>query len=300
MPRAIWKGSISFGLVQIPVGLYTAEEPDEIHFSMLDRRNMSPIRFERINKETGKPVPYEEIVKGFETEDGEYVIVTPEELKAANVEATQTVDIVAFVEASEIEPYYFERPYYLAPTKPGTKAYALLRETLRRSGRVGVAKVVIRTRQHIAALWVHEDVMVLNLLRYAHELRDAKDLDVPSSNLRQVGVTPKEIEMAERLVEGMIDSWAPEQFRDEYRDDVLAMIEQKRETGTVEIPAAPKRKKAEVVDIMTLLKQSLEQGKEVRGAKEIRRAPKAAKVARKKSAPKKATKRAAKKTKKKG
>ena len=256
MPRQLWKGAIQFGLVHVPVSLYPAEHRDDLNFTLLDRRDMQPVGYQRVNKTTGDEVDFDDIVKGYEYSKGEYVIVEKEDFKRANVEATQTVDIVGFVDADAIPPYYFDAPYYLAPDKHGAKGYALLRETLERTGRVGIATVVIRTRQHTAALYPHGDVLVLNTLRYHDELRDAKDLDVPTS-LKSAKVQPREVEMAERLVEDMAADWKPEQFKDSYRDDLLKFIEEK---AAGKAPAKSREKKpreAEVIDFAKLLEKSL-------------------------------------------
>jgi DNA end-binding protein Ku len=261
MARAIWKGSISFGLVNIPVGLYSAETRDEIHFKLLDKNTMSPIHYKRVSEESGKEVPWDETVRGYEFERGQYVVLSDEDLKSAAPEASQTIDIVDFVDIEEISPLYFDKPYYLGPDKKGSKAYALLRETLRRTGKVGIAKVVIRTRQYLAAVVARGDVLTLELLRYAHELRDPSELDVPGS---KAGVTDREIDMAERLVEGMIAAWEPEKYKDTYRQDLMKMIEKRVEAGQLESspePAPkPKADRGNVVDLMALLKQSVEQG----------------------------------------
>src|SRR6476660_9257009 len=177
MARTLWKGAISFGLVHIPVGLYSAEKRNSFDLTMLDRRSMKPVGFKRYNKETGEDVSWDDIVKGYEYEKGRYVVLTDEDFKRANVEATQTVDIVAFVNTEEVAPTYFETPYYLAPDKRGEKGYALLRETLKATKKIAIATVVIRTRQYLAALIPNGDVIVLNTLRYTNELKLAKDLD---------------------------------------------------------------------------------------------------------------------------
>jgi len=285
MPRAIWKGSISFGLVNIPVGLYTAESRDEVSFNMLDRRTKSRIHFKRVNEE-GKEVAWEDIVKGYEFESGQYVILSDEDLKRAAPEATQTIDIVDFVDLDEISPLYFDKPYYLGPDKKGARAYALLREVLRRTNKVGIAKVVIRTRQYLAAVVARgEDVLTLELLRYAHELRDPGELDVPSG---KQGISERELEMAERLVEGMVEAWDPEKYKDDYRKDLMKMIEERVEAGELEASSKPapkpERERSNVVDLMALLKQSVEGAsgrKPAGGAKKA--APK--KAAAKKTAP---------------
>ncbi len=262
MARAIWKGSISFGLVNIPVGLFAAESRDEIHFKLLDRKTLSPIHYKRVSEESGREVPWEETVRGFELQDGKYVVLSDEDLKRAAPEATQTIDIVDFVDLEDISPLYFDKPYYLAPDKKGAKAYALLRETLRRTGKVGIAKVVIRTRQYLAAVVARGDVLTLELLRYAHELRDPKDLDVPHG---KQGVSERELEMAKRLVEGMVEAWKPEKYKDDYRRDLMKMIEARVEAGELEGSAEPPPKPeraagGKVVDLMALLKSSVEEG----------------------------------------
>jgi DNA end-binding protein Ku len=277
MARAIWKGSISFGLVNIPVGLYSAESRDEIHFKLLDRRNMSPIHYKRVNEESGREVPWDETVRGYEFADGKYVALTDADLKRAAPEATQAIDILGFVDLEDISPLYFDKPYYLAPDKKGAKSYALLREVQRRTGKAGIAKVVIRTRQYLAAVVARGDVLTLELMRYAHELRDPKDLDVPHG---KQGVSDRELQMAERLVEGMVEKWDPEKYKDDYRQDLMKMIKERVEAGELEASSepAPKREKpagGQVVDLMALLKSSLEGG----GKKPAKKA--AAKRARK-------------------
>src|SRR6478736_3767597 len=203
MARTLWKGAISFGLVHIPVGLYSAEKRNSFDLTMLDRRSMKPVGFKRYNKETGEDVSWDDIVKGYEYEKDRYVVLTEEDFKRANVEATQTVDILSFVNRDEIGSMYYETPYYLAPDKRGHKGYALLRETLKQTGKVAIANVVIRTRQYVAALMPVGDMIVMNTLRYANELRGTDELEVPSSNFKAGGVNPREIEMARKLVDGM-------------------------------------------------------------------------------------------------
>ena len=285
MPRAIWKGSITFGLVNIPVGLYSAETRDEIHFKMLDKKTMSPIHYKRVSEESGKEVAWDDIVRGYEFSPGQYVVLSDEDLKRAAPEATQTIDIVDFVDLEEISPLYFDKPYYLGPDKKGSKAYALLREVLRRTNKVGVAKVVIRTRQYLAAVVARGEVLTLELLRFAHELRDASELDVPKG---KEGVSERELDMAERLVEGMVDAWDPEKYKDDYRRDLMKTIEERVEAGQLEAspePAPkPQRRGDNVVDLMALLKRSVEAGGSSRGG--AKKAP-AKKSAAKKTAAKK-------------
>jgi DNA end-binding protein Ku len=261
MPRAFWKGSVSFGLVSIPVALYPAEDPRELSFNQLDKRDLSPIGYRRINKKTEEEVPWDQIVKGFQYERGSYVVLSEQDFKRANVEASQTIDIVAFVQAEQISPLFFERPYYVEPSKGGAKAYALLRETLRRTGLVGIASVVFHTRQHMAALLDRDGVLVLDVLRWAHEIRDSKGLEIPDE--KKPRVSEKEADMAVRLVEGMSETWNPKRYKDTYAEDLMSLIRRKIASGkTSEIddtePAAPRKKKGTVVDLMPLLKKSLE------------------------------------------
>lgn len=262
MPRSLWKGAISFGLVNIPVVLSSAENRNSFDLTMLDRRDMKPVGFKRYNKETGKDVPWEDIVKGYEYEKGRYVVLTEEDFRRANVEATQTVEIMSFVDAEAIPPTYFETPYYLVPDRRGEKGYALLRETLKKTDKLALATVVIRTRQYVCALIPRGEVIVLNTLRYADELKSTKDLDVPSANLKTVGVTAREIEMAAKLVEEMTEDWNPEKFRDTYHEDLMKLIEKRIKAGQTEVISEPEeegetRAPAEVIDLMALLKKSV-------------------------------------------
>ena len=264
MPRVLWKGAISFGLVHIPVGLYSAEKRNSFDLTMLDRRTMKPVGFKRYNKETGEDVSWDDIVKGYEYEKDRYVVLTEDDFKRANVEATQTIDILSFVDEDDISSMYFETPYYLAPDKRGHKGYALLRETLKQTGKVAIANVVIRTRQYVAALMPVGDVIVMNTLRYANELRGIDELEVPSSNLKAVGVNPREIEMARKLVDGMTAKWNPDEYQDTYHEDLLALIEKRVQAGQTEVITKPSEEgeerpaKGEVIDLMALLKRSVE------------------------------------------
>ena len=263
MAQAIWKGNLRFGLVSIPIGVYPAEERDELSFTLLDRRDFSPVGYQRINKSTGEEVAWDDIVKGYEYEDGEYVVLGDEDFRRANPEATQTVDIVGFVDLADIDPMYFDRPYYLAPTKGGEKAYAILREALAQTRKAGIAKVVLRTREHLAAVIPRGQALVLELLRFDYELRDAKSLDLPGKKLDDLKVSKREIEMAGKLIEGMVDQWDPSQYKDEYREDLMARIEEKVKKGETEEIPEPEEVPSEaaepqVIDIMDLLKRSLE------------------------------------------
>jgi DNA end-binding protein Ku len=268
MPKAIWRGTISFGLVTIPVSLMTAEQPRELAFHLLDDRDMSPVHNLRVNQLTGKEVPWEHVVKGFEFSKDEFVTVTDDDLKAANVEATQTIDVLAAVCAEEIHPGLFSTPYYLEPEKAGRKAYLLLREALKGAKRVALAKIVIRTRQHLAALVPDGDLLLLAVLRYPYELRDPKELDLPGDTaaaIKSAGATEAELDLARQLVATIskpFDPSAPE-YRDTYRDDVMALIDKKASGARIAPPkaVAPEAPGAEVIDIVELLKRSLDEAK---------------------------------------
>jgi DNA end-binding protein Ku len=267
MARAIWKGSINFGLVNIPVALHSGEERQELSFRLLDRRNLAPVRYKRVNERTGREVPWEEIVKGYEYKKGEYVVLTEEDFRRADVEGTQTVEITGFVDASEIDPVYYDKPYYLEPLKKARKSYALLREVLERTGKIGIGKIVIRSRQYLASVMVWGSVLVVNLLHYANELRDPAELELPPQNLKTLDIAEKEIKLAERLVETMIEPWEPAKYQDTYREKLLALIEKKAKSGATEaIEELPKevrqKRTAQVVDIMDLLKRSVEKAKD--------------------------------------
>lgn len=278
MPRALWKGAISFGLVHIPVGLYSAEKRNNFDLTMLDRRDMKPVGFKRYNKETGEEVSWDQIVKGYEYEKERYVVLTDEDFRRANVEATQTIDILRFVEGKEIAPMYFETPYYLAPDRRGEKGYALLRETLKHTRKVGIANVVIRTRQYVAALIPVDDVIVLNTLRYADEVKAAGELDVPPKNVKAAGVTPRETDMAVKLVEEMTGDWNPKDYHDTYHEDLLKLIDKRIKAGETEIISTTKASETDeessrgkVVDLMALLKRSVQDKSKRRSSSDHRR-----------------------------
>ena len=274
--RALWKGSINFGLVNIPVALYPAETSSSLDFDLLDKRDFAPIKYQRINKQTGEEVPWSEIVKGYEYQKGEYVTLTDEELRSANVEATQSIDILDFVDAAEISPMYFDRPYYLEPLKNGRRAYMLLRDVLAKSNKVAIARVVIRTREHLAAVMPQGAVLILNLLRFKHELRDSSGLDIPETNSKGRAISAGEIKMAERLIDAMSGPWDPAKYRDEYRDDLEKLIDKKIKSGrptAVSTVKAPARKAGgQVVDIMSLLRRSVDQAQKKEDAPRRRKA----------------------------
>lgn len=262
MARSMWKGAISFGLVHIPVEMYPAASDQGLDLTMLDRRDFAPIGFKRYNKATGKEVSWDDIVKGYEYRDGEYVVLSDEDLRRANPEATQTIDILAFVNAEQVPLIYYEQPYYLAPGKGGDKVYALLRETLREVGKIGIANVVIRVKQHLAALVCVGDTIVLNTLRYPDEIRPVDELKIPAADSKTAQVTDKELQMAKALVEGMNEKWKPQQYHDTYREDVLALIKKKvaaNQTKTLTEPEPEEEKpaKTNVIDLVSLLQASL-------------------------------------------
>lgn len=271
MPRVLWKGAISFGLVHIPVAIYPAAQDESLDFDWLDKRDMAPVGYKRFNKNTSAEVPWDEIVRGYEYEEGRYVLLSDEDLRQANVKATQTVEIVDFASRNEIPDVYFEKPYYLEPLKGGEKGYVLLRKTLRRTDHVGIAKVILHTRQHLAAVEPYGDALVLNLLRFHHELRDPSELKIPVADIKALSISQKEIDMAERLVEGMVEPWDPTKYRDDYRDDLLVMVERKISAGkTKEITQPDEQdvpRSADVIDMMTLLKRSVEQTQKSRKPK---------------------------------
>ena len=265
MARPIWKGHISFGLVNIPVTLYSAEVRSDLHFKMIDGRNNGAIKYERVNEITGQEVPWNEIVKAYEHDDGEFVLLTDEDFKRAAPEATESVEIEDFVPQEDIAPEYFDKPYYLVPTKAGQKSYALLRETMRKSGRIAIARVVIRTREYIAALMVRENALMLNLLRYHQELREIPQKDLPTMDL-----APKELQMAEQLVESMSGKWQPEAYEDQYRKALMAYIDDKLNQGkTTHVGQEEQGEEGDTpsktIDIVELLKRSMAKRAESEG-----------------------------------
>jgi DNA end-binding protein Ku len=266
MARAIWKGAVTFGLVSIPVELHAAEEKREFKFALIDKRDFSPVGYKRYSKKSGKEVPWDDVVKGYEYEKGEYVVLSDEDFRRANPKASQAIEIQAFVPADEVPAEYFETPYYLVPTKPGQKVYSLLRETLRESGRIAIAQVVIRTVPHLAAVVPVGRALMLNTMRYSDQLRDADDLGLPVEGLKGVRVSPKEVELAKRLVADMAEHWKPGEFKNGYHQDLMRRIREKIKAGeTKEITepeqgeaAAPRT--AKVIDLAALLQQSLKEG----------------------------------------
>lgn len=256
--RSIWKGSISFGLVNIPVSLYPATHREELKFNLLRSTDLSPINYKRVAQVDGKEVPWDQIVKGFEYEKGKYVVLKDDDFKRVDIEATQTVDIIDFVQLEDVDPMYFNKPYYLEPTKGGGKAYALLRDVLKETGKAGIAKVVIKTRQHLAAVKPMKNVLVLEIMHFGDELTDANELKIPEEAKKTGG---KELEMAKALVEQMTDQWDPNRYTDDYSSALMKLIDQKIESGG-NLPAAPVQKTkggGKVIDLLAVLQKSLEQ-----------------------------------------
>lgn len=254
MPRAIWKGAISFGLVTIPVGLYSAvERAEQIHFRLLHEKDESPIDYRRVCEEEDKEVPWDEIVKAYEYEKGRYVVLTDRDFAKAKVAATQMFEIRDFVPADAIDFMYFEHPYYLAPSsKAGLKPYALLRDALERSERVGIGTIVLRQRERLAALQAADGVLLLTTMRFAHELRSPASLDVPAAGR---GYGKAEMDLALRLIDTLAGDWKPEKYKDTYHDVLVKIIEQK--AAGREITAPEPAKAPKVVDLMDALKKSL-------------------------------------------
>ena len=257
MARAIWKGSISFGLVNIPIALYPATRREEFKFRLLRKSDLSPVSYKRVAEKDGKEVPWDQIVKGYEYEKGKYVVLKDEDFERVDLEATQTVDIQDFVDQEEIDPIFFYKPYYLEPLKGGDKAYALLRDALKDSNKVGIAKVVIKTRQYLAGVKPEDGVLVLELMHFADELADPGKLHVP----KKTEVGKREMNMAKSLIDSMSSKWNPEKYRDDYREALMEVIEEKVEAGGKEIEEKPKkaRKPTKVIDLVSVLQKSLEQ-----------------------------------------
>jgi DNA end-binding protein Ku len=263
MSRVLWKGAISFGLLHAPVSLYPASQQDEIDFDWLKRDTLQPVGYKRVVKETGEEIDKDDIVKGIKQDDGDYVLLSDEEIRSANVKATHTVDIVAFTDAQDLSFLYFETPYYLAPTKGGEKVYALLREALLDTGKIGIALLVLHNKQHLAALIPTPEAIVLNTLRWATEVKDADDLDLPAKGLKAAAIKPKELAMATQLIESMSEQWDPGRYKDTFRDDIMALVKRKLKEGQ---PKKISNQKIEVpeleddsaTDLTELLKRSLQ------------------------------------------
>jgi DNA end-binding protein Ku len=263
MARPVWNGTISFGLLNVPVQIFSGERTVDLHFRLLDSRDQKPIRYERVNSDTGEEVAWKDIVKAFEYEKGNYVVIPEQELKAAAPELTETVEIEAFVDRDAISPMYFEKPYFLVPGKKAEKGYVLLRETLKKTGRIGIGKVVIRTRQYLSALIPQQDALLLNLMRFPQELVQPDQFELPGKKMSDYRISARELEMAGQLIDSMTADWKPADYRDDFRDKLHKFVERriakasgsKRRTADEPVPI-PKGA-TNVVDFTALLKKSL-------------------------------------------
>jgi DNA end-binding protein Ku len=294
MARPIWKGHVTFGLVNVPVVLYSAEQRSDISFRLIDSRNTARIHYERVNEETGEEVPWDKIVKGFEYEQGNYVLLSDEELETASVEMTRTIEIEQFVDLNEIDVRYFDRPYVLVPDKKGEKGYVLLREAIADSGKAGIATVVIRSRQYLAAVMANGDALLLELLRFHQELKDLGDFELPGHDLRALKVNKKEIELASQLIDGMTTDWDASKHHDEYRDVLMKLIEKKVKSGKTEaiedvVVEAEEPEEVQTINFMEVLKRSVAGTAKKRASPRKKRATKKKTPKRKTAAKKRRT-----------
>lgn len=289
MARPIWTGTLSFGLLNVPIRLMTAERRVDLHFRMLDQRSNTPVRYERVNAESGEEVPWKDVVKAFEYSKGSYVVLDEQDIRGAASESHETVEIESFVDADAIDPIYYEKPYYLVPAKKAEKGYVLLRETLKKTGRVGIARVVIRTREYLAAVMPRDDALLLVLLRYPQELVDAADYALPDKAVAAYRITPRELAMASDLIASMSGQWKPADYRDEFRDKLRKVIEQRLKrkgvTAVVEEEQEPgEQASTNVVDFMALLKKSIDSKRRTPAKKAATRKAATKKTAAKKNA----------------
>jgi DNA end-binding protein Ku len=259
----MWNGTISFGLVSIPVALYPATRRDELSFRLLRKSDHSPVNYKRVAEADGKEVPWPEIVKGYEYEKGKFVILKEEDFKRVDIEAAaQTIDIMDFVDVGEINPMYFQKPYYIEPQKGGDKPYALLREALQDSSKIGIAKVVIRTREHLAGVKAQGSAIILEIMHFGDELVDADSLKFPKAQLAKA----REVTMAKKLIDGMTEKWDPKKYEDEYKTQLMAMIEEKIKHPKQQHAAPKAQKKASnIIDLMSVLQESLSHTKAGKG-----------------------------------
>jgi DNA end-binding protein Ku len=260
--RAIWKGSISFALVSIPISLFSATRRNELSFHYLHKKDMSPVSYKRFCDSEDVEVPWEEITRGYEFEKDQYIEITDEDLDRADVELTKTIQIQEFVQEEEIDPVYFDKPYYLEPQKGGERAYALMRDALAQSKKVGVAKVVLKSREHLAAVKAIGNMMTLQTMRFAHEIVDAGSLNLPA----KADISKKEMDLAHTLIDSMSDKFDPTRYKDDYYEKVMEVIQQKLAGVAPQAPAPKGAKPAKVVDLMEILKQSLNETKKAKTA----------------------------------
>lgn len=293
MARPIWTGTLSFGLLNVPVSLMSGERKVDLHFRMLDSRDRKPIRFERVNADTGEEVPWKDIIKAYEYDKGNYVVVEQEDIRAAAPESHETVEVETFVDRDSIDVRYFEKPYVLVPGKKAEKGYVLLRRTLEKTGKAGIARVVIRTREYLSAVIPQGDALLLLLMRYPQELVDPEDYKLPTGSASSYRISDKEEQMAAQLVESMSGDWKPEDYHDEFRARLQAIIRKriksKGATARVEEPEREEEETTNVVDFMALLQKSLADKKRTPAKKTAKKVPaRKATKATKKAAPKKA------------
>ncbi len=286
MARPVWSGTLSFGLLNIPVSLMSGERRTDISFRMLDARNNAPIKYERINAETGEEVPWKEIVKAFEYDKGSYVVLEPEDIKSAAPESHDAIEVEGFIEANAIGPQYFEKPYVLVPAKKAEKGYVLLREALEQTGKIGIARVVIRTRESLCAVMPQGKALLLMMMRYPQELVDVNEYNIPEGARSEYRITPKELEFSEQLIETMSTDWKPGDYQDEFRERLQKVIKDRMKAHGVVRHAEEEHEPAEgtatnVVDFMSLLQQSIERNKRTPAKKTSESKAPAKKTARK-------------------
>jgi len=260
--RAIWKGNISFALVSIPISVFSATRKNELSFHYLHKNDMSPVSNKRFCDQEDVEVPWEEITRGYEYEKGQYVEITDEDLDKADIELTKTIQIVEFVHEEEIDPLFFDKPYYLEPQKGGERAYALMRDALAQSKKVGIAKVVLKSREHLAAVKSVGDLMTLQTMRFAHEIVEPGTLNLP----KKADISKKEMDLANTLIDSMSEKFDPTKYKDEYHDKVLEIIQMKVAGVSPQVPAAKGPGPAKVIDLMEVLKQSLSETQKAKAA----------------------------------
>ena len=305
MARPVWTGTLSFGLLNIPIKLMSGERRVDLHFRLLDSRDHARVRYERINEETGEEVPWKEVVKAFEYDKGSYVVIEEEDIAAASPDRRETIDIDTFVDAGAIGPEYFDKPYVLEPASKAEKGYVLLRDVLARTGKAGIGRVVIRTREYLAAVLPKGDALVLMVLRFPQELVDPADYKLPEGKSAKWKISAREVQMAEQLIDSMSGEWEPATYRDDFRERLQKVIEQRVRARQVVQPQAdederpPEGAATNVIDFAELLKRSLDKKGGKRTATKAAKAAKTAKggkAAAKKAAPRKAAKKRARKT----
>ena len=298
MARPVWSGTLSFGLLNIPVSLMSGEHRTDISFRMLDARNNAPVRYERVNAETGEEVPWKDIVKAFEYDKGSYVVLEPEDIKSAAPESHDAIEVEGFVDANAVGPQYFEKPYVLVPAKKAEKGYVLLREALQKTGRIGIARVVIRTRESLCAVMPQGNALLLLMMRYPQELVAIDEYNIPEGDRGDYRISAKELEFSEQLIKTMSGDWDPGQYQDEFRQRLHKVIKERMKAHGVvkreeDEPEIAEHAATNVVDFMSLLQQSIDRKKRT-PAKKASQPAGAAKAAKRPA--KKATRKPAKKT----